>query len=261
MAASRGSGSTSWMSCAARSEAYSRSALSEAPPQQSRFYGRRRGRPLRLGRRRLAETLLPELQISLPEAGRLDPKTLFAPGISAVWLEIGIGGGEHLAEHAAAHPDIGFIGCEVFENGVAKMLAEIDRRQLRNVRLFTEDARLLLPALSPGSIGRVFILFPDPWPKQRHHKRRLVAPATLDCLAEIMPEGAELRLATDDPGYLVWMLEHATAHPAFGWLARRPCDWRERPPDWPPTRYEQKARAAGRTPAFLRFIRQSPRSR
>lgn len=261
MAASRGSGSTSWTSCAGRSEAYSRSALSEAPPQQSRFYGRRRGRPLRLGRRRLAETLLPQLAIALPQAGRLDPKMLFPAEVSAVWLEIGFGGGEHLAEQAAAHPDIGFIGCEVFENGIAKTLAELDRQRLGNVRLFTEDARLLLQALSPGSIGRVFILFPDPWPKQRHHKRRLVAPATLDRLAEIMPECAELRLATDDPGYLVWMLEHTTAHPAFRWPARRPGDWRERPPDWPPTRYEQKARAAGRTPAFLRFIRQSPRSR
>ncbi|HEX6441202.1 MAG TPA: tRNA (guanosine(46)-N7)-methyltransferase TrmB [Stellaceae bacterium] len=231
-----------------------------APPQQPRFYGRRRGRPLRPGRRRLAETLLPGLSVPLPEAGRLDPRTLFALRISAVWLEIGFGGGEHLAEQAASHPDIGFIGCEVFENGIAKMLAQIDRRRLGNVRLFTEDARLLLEALSPGSIGRVFILFPDPWPKQRHHKRRLVAPMTLDRLADIMPEGAELRLATDDPGYLAWMLEHATAHAAFRWLARRPADWRERPPDWPPTRYEQKAPAAGRTPAFLRFLRQPPRS-
>ena len=258
MAASRGSGSTSWTSCAARSEACDRSALSGAPTRQSQFYGRRRGRPLRPRQRRLAETLLPRLSISLPESGRLDPKTLFPPGISAVWLEVGFGGGEHLAEQAAARPDIGFIGCEVFENGIAKLLGEIDRRRLGKVRLFTDDARLLLQALAPGAIGRVFMLFPDPWPKQRHHKRRLVAPATLDRLAEIMPEGAELRLATDDPGYLVWMLEHATVHPAFRWLARRPSDWRERPPDWPPTRYEQKARAAGRIPVFLRFVRQSP---
>ena len=181
--------------------------------------------------------------------------SLFPAGASAVWLEIGFGGGEHLAEQAARHPEIGFIGSEVFENGVAKLLAEIDRRRLGNVRLFANDARPLIEALAPASIGRVFILFPDPWPKQRHHKRRLVAAPTLDCLAEIMPAGAELRLATDDPGYLVWMLEHATAHPGFVWLARRPADWRERVPDWPATRYEEKARAAGRTPAFLRFIR------
>ena len=101
----------------------------------------------------------------------------------------------------------------------------------------------------------MFILFPDPWPKLRHHKRRLVSTATLDRLAVLMRKGAELRLATDERGYLAWMLEHATAHPAFQWLARRPSDWRERPADWPPTRYEEKAREAGRTPAFLRFAR------
>ena len=101
----------------------------------------------------------------------------------------------------------------------------------------------------------MFILFPDPWPKTRHHKRRLVSTATLDRLAMLMRQGAELRLATDDRDYLAWMLEHATAHPDFAWLARGPADWRERPADWPPTRYEEKARAAGRTPAFLRFVR------
>jgi tRNA (guanine-N7-)-methyltransferase len=210
---------------------------------------------LRPGQQQLFETLLPELAITLPETGRLDPRVLFSAGVSAVWLEIGFGGGEHLAEQAARHPEIGFIGSEVFENGVAKLLAEIDRRRLGNVRLFADDARPLIEALAPASIGRVFILFPDPWPKQRHHKRRLVAAPTLDRLAEIMPVRAELRLATDDPGYLLWMLEHATTHPGFVWLARRPADWRERPPDWPPTRYEAKARAAGRTPVFLRFAR------
>ena len=229
--------------------------MAEAEPDRRRLYGRRRGRPLRPGQQRLFETLLPQLAITLPRAGRLDPKTLFPAGLSAVWLDIGFGGGEHLAEQAARHPEIGFIASEVFENGVAKLLGEIDRRRLGNVRLFADDARLLIEALTPTSIGRTFILFPDPWPKQRHQKRRLVAAATLDRLAEIMPPGAELRLATDDPGYLVWMLEYATAHPGFVWLARRPADWRERPADWPPTRYEAKARAAGRTPVFLRLAR------
>jgi tRNA (guanine-N7-)-methyltransferase len=229
--------------------------LTEATQQRRRLYGRRRGRPLRPGQRQLAETLLPRLAISLPERGRLDPTALFSAPVSAVWLEIGFGGGEHLAEQAAGHPDIGFIGCEVFENGVARLLGEIDRRGLGNIRLFTDDARLLLDALEPASVGRVFILFPDPWPKQRHHKRRLVAPPTLERLAEIMPKESELRLATDDPDYLAWMIEHVTAHPGFVWLARRPADWRERPSDWPPTRYEAKAVAAGRTPVFLRFAR------
>ena len=172
-----------------------------------------------------------------------------------MWLEIGFGAGEHLAAQAEAHPGIGFIGVEVFENGVARLVAEIDRRGLANIRIFPDDARMLLDALAPASLGRVFILFPDPWPKTRHHKRRLVSTATLDRLAVLMRPGAELRLATDDRDYLAWMLEHATAHPEFAWLARGPADWRERPADWPPTRYEEKARAAGRTPAFLRFAR------
>src|SRR5207249_66610 len=147
------------------------------------------------------------------------------------------------------------IGCEVFENGIARLVGEIARRGLRNVRIFPDDAMLLLDALPPASIARTFILFPDPWPKVRHHKRRLVAKPVLDRLSVVMQPGAELRLTTDDPGYLVWMLERAAAHPAFQWLARRAADWRERPPDWPATRYEEKARAAGRTPVFLRLAR------
>ena len=172
-----------------------------------------------------------------------------------IWLEIGFGGGEHLAAHAERHPEALLIGCEVFENGIARLLAAIAQRGLGNVRLFPDDARLLLAALAPQSIDRVFILFPDPWPKQRHHKRRLLSRETLDRLAEIMTDGAELRLATDDRDYLRQMLEEVTGHPDFEWLARRPGDWRERPADWPPTRYEEKARAAGRPPAFLRVAR------
>jgi tRNA (guanine-N7-)-methyltransferase len=225
------------------------------PPLPRRVYGRRRGRPLRRGRQQQKETLLPRLAIELPESGRLDPAALFVPPPAAIWLEIGFGAGEHLATQAERHPEIGFIGCEVFENGIARLIGDVAARGLRNLRIFPEDARLLLDALPPASLGRVFILFPDPWPKLRHHKRRIVAHATLDRLAAVMQAGAELRLATDDPGYLVWMLEHVTAHPAFTWLARRPADWRDRPPDWPPTRYEAKARAAGRVPTFLRFMR------
>ena len=222
-----------------------------------RVYGRRRGRPLRQGRRLLTASRLPQLAITLPQAGALDPKNLFPTPPASVWIEIGFGAGEHLAAQAEQDRTIGFIGCEVFENGIARLLGEIARRDLDNIRIFADDARLLLDCLAPASIGRVFILFPDPWPKQRHHKRRLVAPATLDRLASVMQPGAELRLATDDRGYLVWMLEHVTAHPDFAWAARTPADWRERAPDWPATRYEEKARAAGRMPVFLRFIRRA----
>ena len=229
--------------------------MSEAPRSRQLFYGRRRGRPLRAGQRERQATLLPCLSFALPENGTFEPKSLFDRPPKEVWLEIGFGGGEHLAEQAERHPEIGFIGCEVFENGVAKLLGEVERRRLDNIRIHPDDARPLLAALAPRSIGRVFILFPDPWPKVRHHKRRLVAPETLDRLAEILRDGGELRLATDDPSYLAWMLEHATAHPAFTWTARRASDWRERPDDWPATRYEQKARKAGRLPFFLRFER------
>jgi tRNA (guanine-N7-)-methyltransferase len=229
------------------------------PERRQYVFGRRRGRALRPGQKARIDATLPQLAINVPEAGRLDIGALFRPARSAIWLEIGFGAGEHLAQLAEQHPQTGFIGCEVFENGIIKLLAQIEQRRLDNVRIFTDDARLLIAALPPASIGRVFILFPDPWPKRRQHKRRIVSRATLDGLAEIMTDDAELQLATDDSGYLSWMLEHVTAHHAFEWLARRPADWRERPPDWPPTRYEQKARAAGRSPAFLQ-VRRRPRA-
>lgn len=220
------------------------------------LYGRRRGRRLRPGQRSLKEVLLPRLAIRLPPPGEaFDPARLFEEEVEDLWLEVGFGGGEHLAAQAAAHPAIGFLGCEVFENGVVKLLAEVERRGLRNVRILVDDARLLIRALPDRCLGRVFILFPDPWPKVRHHKRRFVSSEMLTELARVMKKGAELRLATDDVDYLRWMLERAPVHPDFQWLAEGPRDWRERPVDWPPTRYEQKAIAAGRTPTFLRFRR------
>lgn len=223
-------------------------------------YGRRRGRKLRPARQELVDSLLPRLAIDLPAAGELDPGALFAGPPRSIWLEIGFGAGEHLAAQAEMHPDQGFIGCEVFANGVARLLGEVERRQLGNVRLFLDDARLLIAALPAASIERVFILFPDPWPKERHKKRRIVSRETLDRLAFILWDGAELRLATDDPGYFSSMLEEVTGHPEFDWLARRAADWRARPPDWPSTRYEEKALAASRLPAFLR-ARRRPRPR
>ena len=163
-----------------------------------------------------------------------------------------------LAAQAEAHPAVGLIGSEVFENGIARLLTAIDEAGLSNIRLLTEDGRELLKKLPDRSLARVFILFPDPWRKQRHHKRRLVSTETLDELARVMKDGSELRLATDHIDYLRWMLERAPVHPAFEWLARRPDDWRVRTPDWPQTRYERKAIAAGRRPHFL-LLRRKPR--
>jgi tRNA (guanine-N7-)-methyltransferase len=256
MAGFPGSGSTWSTSCGAPSDPL----VSDAPTPRRLLYGRRRGRPLRPGRQALVDGLLRFLAIYLSESGEFDPRAMFADPPRSVWLEIGFGGGEHLAAQAERHPDIGFIGCEVFENGIAKLLGEVERRHLVNIRLFIDDARLLIEALPEASVERVFILFPDPWPKERHHKRRIVSRDTLDGLARIMSDGAELRLATDDPDYFSWMLECVTGHPDFAWLVRRRGDWRERPPGWPPTRYEEKARAAGRPPAFLLACRH-PRPR
>jgi tRNA (guanine-N7-)-methyltransferase len=217
-------------------------------------YGRRRGRRLRDSQRMLLETLLPTLAIKQSEAA-LDPRSLFAPSAKEIWLEIGFGGGEHLAAQAAAHPDVGFIGCEPFVNGVVSLLGQIKAHGLSNVRLWPNDARGLIARLPTASIARAFVLFPDPWPKTRHHKRRLIAAPFLDALARVLAPGAELRVATDDADYLVWILERLPLHPAFRWRAQGSADWRARPADWPPTRYEQKAIAAGRKPTYLRFAR------
>ncbi len=226
------------------------------PSRPAALYGRRRGRPLRPGRRRLLEELLPKLRVELPAvAGSLDPATLFDPPPADVWLEVGFGGGEHFAAQARAHPEIGFIGCEPYRRGVGSLLARIARDDLGNVRILADDARLLIAALAPASIGRAFVLFPDPWPKRRHHKRRIITPATLDALARVLRDGAELRLATDDEGLLCWILQHGLAHPDFVWLAHGPEDWRVRPADWPETRYEAKAAKEGRPSTYLRFAR------
>ena len=220
------------------------------------LYGRRHGRRLRPGLERLLQDMLPKVRIEPPPAGgRLDPAALFSKSPAEIWLEIGFGGGEHLAWQAERNPDIGILGAEFFVNGVAALLRLLRDRALDNVRVVLGDGRDLLDALPAASLGRVFILFPDPWGKMRHHKRRIVQRETLDRLAELMADGAELRLATDHPEYLGWILERVCGHPDFQWLARRPIDWRERPPDWPPTRYERKALGQGRRPVYLRFSR------
>jgi tRNA (guanine-N7-)-methyltransferase len=238
-------------SCSAPSEGLAVEAARRPP-----LLGRRRGRALRPGQKILIRDFLPRIALTIPVAGALDPSGLFDAQARPIWVEIGFGGGEHLAAQAERHPEIGLIGCEIFESGIAKLLARIKRNCIENIRIFTDDARLLIAALPAASIDRVFILFPDPWPKRRHERRRLVSRETLDALARVMTDGAELRLATDDRNLLSWMLERVTDHSGFEWLARRPCDWRERPPDWPLTRYAEKAQAAGRQAVFLRFRRQ-----
>jgi len=226
--------------------------------QDERLYGRRRGRPLRPGRQRLVETLLPRLALSLPEDAR-SVERLFPRPIRRLALEVGFGAGEHLAARAQASPDTGFIGCEPFLNGVASLLAQIDKACLDNIRVVPDDARPLIDALPDAVLDQVFVLFPDPWPKTRHHRRRFVGPANLDRLARVMKPGAELCVASDHPDYVDWILIHVRAHPEFSWSARGGGDWRARPADWPATRYEMKARRQGLKPSFLRFLR-APRN-
>ena len=204
----------------------------------------------------MLENLLPRLLLTPQKAG--DPQSCFAPlAPSDVWLEIGFGGGEHLAAQAQCHAGIGFIGVEPYVAGMAKLLAKIAAGENRNIRLYQSDARDIIEALPDASLGCVFVLFPDPWPKARHHKRRLISTEVLDSLARVLRPGAELRFASDDQGYLVWALERLSCHPAFYWTAQSPEDWRNRPDDWPETRYEAKAKRAGRSCTYLRFIRRT----
>lgn len=220
------------------------------------FYGRRRGRRLRPGLKALLDELLPQVAVRLPpDGGPLDPATQFDGAHAGYALEIGFGAGEHLAWQAERHPEIGFLGAEYFLNGVAGLLRQIQDRGLDNIRIYHGDARDLLDALPECSLDRAYILFPDPWPKARHRKRRMVQEQTLARLAQVLRDEVELRLATDDMDYLRWMLERLLRSPDFEWLARGPRDWRERPEDWPQTRYESKAISQGRRPLYLRFRR------
>ena len=225
-------------------------------PPARRFYGRRRGRPLRAGMERLMAERLEALSID-PDAlpTPIDPRDFFSSRPQQVWLEIGFGAGEHLSWQAKTHPDVGILGFEPFLNGVASLLRHVEDLGLENVRVHPDDARPVLDGLADGSVDRIFVLFPDPWPKVRHHFRRIIQTETLDTFARLLRPGGELRMASDDMPYVRWMLERATRHPAFQWCAEGPADWRERPSDWPETRYEAKARKAGRHPAFLRFRR------
>jgi len=223
--------------------------------QRRQLYGRRKGPKLSAHQQHLIETLLPTLALKLEQ--NADPKRYFPPEIDDVWLEVGFGAGEHLLWQAERHPQVGLIGAEPYISGVAKLLSKLDERQNEhqapNIRLHTDDARDIIDALPDGSLGRVFILFPDPWPKTRHHKRRFVQTELLDRLARVMKPGAEFRFASDDAPYFEWTLERICAHPAFEWQAASSADWLTRPDDWPQTRYEAKELHG--KPAYLRAFR------
>lgn len=223
------------------------------------FFGRRKGKRLRgLQERRLAE-LLPRLRIDLPPgAAPLNPATLFEDpeeDPKKIWMEIGFGGGEHLAAQAAAHPEIGFIGAEPFVNGIAKLLAAIDARALRNVRIRDADATALLTRLPDACLDRVYLLYSDPWPKRRQRKRRFVSDAALREIGRVLSDGGLFRFASDIDDYAGWVLARAARCPILAWTARGARDWTQPFPDWPGTRYEAKALTAGRRPTYLEFAR------
>lgn len=228
-----------------------------ARPLRGHAYVRGRGRPLRNGRRTLLAERLPSVALSLPADSRaVDPRQLFAPPRHCVSLEIGFGYGEHLIAQACAHADVGWIGCEPYLAGVAAMLKGVDEFDLAHrVRVFTGDARLLLGCLAEASIDRVFVLFPDPWPKRRHHRRRLMQPETVAAFGRILRPGGEMLFVTDDMSYLRWSLALLADTDSFEWRARRPTDWRVAPADWVETRYQAKAVARGARCVYLRFQR------
>ena len=174
---------------------------------------------------------------------------------SRIALEIGFGGGEHLLMQAERYPDTLFIGCEPFINGVAKCLAGIEAKNLTNIRLFTHDARELLKALPDASLDTAFILFPDPWPKARHNKRRLVNAETLSMLARTQKRGGRLLIATDHVDYSVWILEVLLVHPDYTWTAQAQADWQTPPVEWTETKYQRKTSAEGRAPQFFECVR------
>jgi tRNA (guanine-N(7)-)-methyltransferase len=199
------------------------------------------------------DSVLPLVEIRLD--GPLAPETLF-PDAERIVIEIGYGGGEHLARQAAAAPRTGFIGCEVFTGGIGKMVQAIRAQGLGNVRLYTDDALKLLLALPPASVDAVYLLYPDPWPKTRHHKRRFVSPATLDELARVIRPGGTFFFATDIEDYADWTLAHVLRHDGFAFVTHSPGDWHTPYPGWQPTRYERKARREGRPVSFyFRFVR------
>ena len=219
------------------------------------FFGRRKGHALRAGQASLIQGLLPDLAIDLGRPPPPDVEALFTAAVDAVRLEIGFGGGEHLLHEARAHPGSGFLGCEAYVNGMAKALAAIKTEGLNNIRLYHGDALDLLDWLPDGQLARVDILYPDPWPKRRHWKRRFLSDDRIGRLGRVLRPGGELRFATDWPDYAEWALLRFIRSPLFRWAAERADDWRKPWPEFPGTRYEEKAEKQGRRSTYLTFLR------
>ncbi len=226
-----------------------------APTSQRAFFGRRKGHTLKPRQAALFDTLLPKLGLDLAKPAPIDLRTLFPLPVGELRLEIGFGGAEHLIAQAQAHPNVGFIGTDAFINGVAKALVAIDAHKLSNIRLYFGDASELLDWLPAGVLRRIDLLYPDPWPKRRHWKRRFIQDDSLKRLARILKSGGELRFATDIADYAVYALARVLRSPDFTWTAECADDWRNPWPEFAGTRYEAKAKREGRTPAYFIFRR------
>ena len=219
------------------------------------FFGRRKRHPLKARQAALFDTLLPRLALDLARPTPADLRTLFAVPVDDVWLEIGFGGSEHLIAQATTQPRTGFIGTDAFVNAVGKALVAIEDGALPNIRLHFGDASELLDWLTDSSVSRIDLLYPDPWPKRRHWKRRFIQDDTLKRLARILRKGGELRFATDIADYAVYTLARVMRSPDFAWSAECADDWRKPWTDFAGTRYEDKARREGRQPAYFIFRR------
>lgn len=230
--------------------------MKEEPFTAGSFFGRRKGKTLRPGQDRVIRDLLPHLLVKLPETdGPFDPRALFAEPRDEIRLEIGFGGGEHLLAAARAEPRVGFIGCEPFINGMAKLLAVVEQEGISNIRLWNSDAAELITALEAASIARAYLLFPDPWPKRRQRKRRFLSDDNLQALARIVAPGGTLRFATDIDDYAGWGLARVLRAPDWDWRPQAASDWRAPWSGWPGTRYEAKALREGRRASYLTFER------
>jgi tRNA (guanine-N7-)-methyltransferase len=219
------------------------------------FFGRRKGHKLRLHQADLIEHLLPRLALDITAPGPSDLAGLFDPRADSIRLEIGFGGGEHLIAEARAFPNSGFIGCEPYVNGMAKILAQIEAHNIGNIRLFAGDAAELLAWAPQRSLARIDLIHPDPWPKRRHWKRRFVQDATVAAMARALKPDGEFRFVSDIDDYCAWTLTHLARSTDFAWNAERACDWRLPWADYTMTRYGAKAEREGRRAAYLRFRR------
>jgi tRNA (guanine-N7-)-methyltransferase len=223
-------------------------------PRHGAFFGRRKGHKLRPGQTRLMSEVLPALALDLTKPAS-DLRLLFPVPVDPVRLEIGFGGGEHLLHEARQNPGTGFIGCEPYQNGMARALAVIEAEGLKNIRLHYGDALGLIEWLPEASLARIDILYPDPWPKRRHWKRRFISDQRVARLSKLLATGGELRFATDIASYAEWALLRLLHAPALVWTAERADDWRVAWPGFSSTRYEAKAISSGRRPTYLRFQR------